>query len=349
MNELELKAFGGGIQRLINKENLSRAEAFDMFAAVLSNGQPDLHQGAFLAALVAKGETAEEIAGAWQAIDSLDTLHADMDGTDLVENSGTGMDRLKTFNVSSAAAITAAACGVRMGRHGARALTSVCGTVDIMEACGLRVECSVAAVARSIQTCGIGLFNGMSTEVHPMALGRILSQIRFGSSLNLAASLANPARPRRGVRGVYAAHLVPLTVNVMRGIGYVRGMVVHGLDQESNLGMDELSVCGPTFIEEFDQRQQWKAQITPEAAGVRRWPFERIRALSNRADEVQRFRQVLDGLEKEACEDFTVLNTAAILVVAGISPTLPAGVKTARDAIRSGAAARKLTEWVATQ
>lgn len=349
MNESELRAFGRGIQRLINKENLSRAEAFDLFSMVLSNRQPDLQQGAFLAALVAKGETADELAGAWQAIDSLDTLHADIDGTELVENAGTGMDGLKTFNASSAAAITAAACGVRMARHGARALTSSCGTVDIMEACGLRVACSVRDVARSIETCGIGLFNGMSAEVHPVALGRILSQIRFGSSLNIAASLANPARPKRAVRGVYAERLVPLTVDLMREIGYLHGMVVYGVDQESGLGMDELSVCGPTLIEAFDQQQRRTIQMTPEEAGVRRWPFACVRALANRDDEVQRFQNVLAGTERGACEDFTVLNAAAILVVAGMCHSLSDGVEHARDAIRSGKADQKLQQWIATQ
>ena len=181
--DASLKSFGEGIDRLIGRQDLSRAECHAMFRQVLTDTQPDLHQGAFLAALTAKGPTPPEIAGAWQAIVELDTatVEVSQDGP-LVDNCGTGMDSLKTFNVSSAAAVVAAAGGVRMARHGARGLTSACGTVDLLEAVGIAVDCDVAAVAHSIETCGIGLFNGMSPRVHPRALFRILSQIRFGST-----------------------------------------------------------------------------------------------------------------------------------------------------------------------
>ena len=115
------------------------------------------------------------------------------------------MDTLKTFNVSSAAAIVAAAQGARVARHGARALTSSCGAVDILRPSAWTWTATSATVERSIDLAGIGIFNGMSPAVHPGGLGRILSQIRFGSTLNIAASLANPVRPTHGVRGVYAA------------------------------------------------------------------------------------------------------------------------------------------------
>ncbi len=137
MNEETMKQFGATIQRLINKEDLTQEETYSMFKEVLNNEQPDLQQGAFLAALVSKGETIEEIVGTWRAIVEFDTVPAMIDGEGpLVENCGTGMDSLKTFNVSTAAAIVAAACGATMVRHGARALTSFCGTVDMAEALG---------------------------------------------------------------------------------------------------------------------------------------------------------------------------------------------------------------------
>ena len=124
-DEEKMKRFGAAIQRLLNREDLTRQESGDVFRQLMRNEQPDLQQGALLAALKAKGETAGEIAGAWQAIDGEDTVHADLPpGLEVLENSGTGMDRLKTFNVSSAAGIVAAACGVVIGRHGARAITS---------------------------------------------------------------------------------------------------------------------------------------------------------------------------------------------------------------------------------
>jgi anthranilate phosphoribosyltransferase len=227
--ESSLREFGRNIQQLIEKQHLSRETCHAMFRQLMENRQPDLQQGAFLAALAAKGETVEEIAGAWEAIMALDTTKIDIDGAaPLVENSGTGMDSLKTFNVSTAAAVVAASGGVRMARHGARALTSKCGTVDLLDELGIDVACSVEHVGRSIDQAGIGIFNGMSPRVHPNALFRILSQIRFGSTLNIAASLASPCRPTHGLRGVYAEQVIGKVVDIMQAIGYRRAMVVHG-------------------------------------------------------------------------------------------------------------------------
>ena len=146
-SETDLRAFGADIQRLIDGQDLSRRRTYELFRDTLLGEQPDLQQGALLAALVAKGETPEEIAGAWQAIVEFDTISADVDAPGpLVENSGTGMDTLKTFNVSSAAGLIAAAAGARLARHGARALTSRCGAVDILEAVGVDVDCDAPSV-----------------------------------------------------------------------------------------------------------------------------------------------------------------------------------------------------------
>ncbi|MBI5584528.1 MAG: anthranilate phosphoribosyltransferase [Deltaproteobacteria bacterium] len=347
----DLKSFGGAIQRLIQGEHLSREECYGLFCQILNNRQPDLQQGAFLAALVAKGETPEEIAGAWQAIDELDTVHAQMKLTEpLVENSGTGMDQLKTFNVSSAAAIVAAAGGVRVARHGARALTSVCGAVDILEALGIEVEGDVPLVARSIEQAGIGLFNGMSPEVHPRALGRILSQIRFGSTLNIAASLAHPCRPTHALRGVYAVELLPKVAAVMQEIGYRRGMVVHGFDARREKGMDELSVLGASRIYDFFPDGTFREyDLQPEEFGITRVPYEYIAPLQDREREAVRFLQVLAGAGHQACIDFVCLNAGAVLYVAGRVGTLAEGVRHSHDLIGAGQALKKLTDWVAVQ
>jgi anthranilate phosphoribosyltransferase len=347
----DLKSFGGAIQRLIQGQHLSREECYGLFCQILNNRQPDLQQGAFLAALVAKGETPEEIAGAWQAIDELDTIHARMEpGEPLVENSGTGMDQLKTFNVSSAAAVVAAAGGVRIARHGARALTSVCGAVDILEALGIEVEGDVPLVARSIEQAGIGIFNGMSPQVHPRALGRILSQIRFGSTLNIAASLAHPCRPTHALRGVYAVEALPKVAAVMREIGYRRGMVVHGFDDLREKGMDELSVLGPTrILEFFPEGSTREYEIVPEEFGLARVPYECVAPLPDRSQEAVRFLQVLAGAGHPACVDFVCLNAGAVLYVAGRAESLGAGVRRSYDLIGGGQALKKLAAWVAVQ
>lgn len=351
MNEERLRLFGKGIQKLIDRKDLSADETYSMFREVLAGEQPDLQQGAFLAALVAKRETAAEITGAWRAIQEFDTVEVASPMPALrCENSGTGMDSLKTFNVSSAAAVIAAACGVTMTRHGARALTSFCGTVDILEAVGVDVSCTAEVVARSIRETGIGLFNGMSPQIHPAALGRILSQIRFGSTLNIAASLANPARPTHAVRGVYSEALLGIVTEVMPAIGYERGMVVHGRDRRLMGGMDELSITGPTFVHEFSEGGAVSTyMLNPEDLGLVCAPFEAVASTGDVTAERRRFLRVLAGREGGACEDFACLNAAAILQVTGRSASLQEGLNVSRECIAAGTAMAKLREWVETQ
>ncbi len=342
--------FGAQIQVLIEKQNLTQEQSYLLFRELMLDQQSPLQQGALLAALSAKGETIDEIAGAWQAIDEFDTVHPEQLPDNLFENSGTGMDGFKTFNVSSAAAIVGAANGVNMARHGARAITSRCGTVDIMEAVGIDVECTPAQVADSIRQAGIGLFNGMSPAVHPGGLGRILSQIRFGSTLNIAASLANPARPRQALRGVYNQQMVITTAAVMAKIGYQHGMVVHGVDQASGLGMDELSICGPSTICRFQGEQQEEFSMVPEDMGLVSRRGDEIAACLSREDEIKRFMQVLCGTGRfTACEEFVSLNAGALLWTAGKATDLKQGVTMAQETLGNGAALNKLQQWVTCQ
>ena len=194
---------------MIAGEDLSREETRGLFSELLNGEQTDIHQGALLSAITAKGPNPAEIAGAWEAIFDLDTVKVTPDVQEpLIDNCGTGMDSIKTFNISTASAIVAAGGGVYLARHGARAITSRCGTVDICETLGIDVECKSEVVKTSIEKTGIGLFNGMSPHVHPRALFRILSQMSFGSILNIAASLSNPAKPEHGVRGVYSEKMI---------------------------------------------------------------------------------------------------------------------------------------------
>jgi anthranilate phosphoribosyltransferase len=346
-----LRQFGMNIQRLIGKEDLSREESYEMFRQILLNQQPDLQQGAFLAALISKGETYREIAGAWQAIVEFDTTNVvDELGHPLVENSGTGMDQLKTFNVSTAASVVAAAGGARLARHGARALTSACGTVDLLDRIGIDVECNVATVVESIQKEGIGLFNGTSPKVHPHSLGRILSQIRFGSTLNIAASLASPCRPTHALRGVYAKELVPKVCEVMKEIGYERAMIVHGFDSRKEKGMDELSTIGETLVHElFPNGEERTFLLAPEDVGLKRSNYPSIAATGNVREEAVRFLQIISGNGHPECIDMTCLNAGAILYLAGKADDVRTGVEMSRDIIETGKALAKLSRWVTVQ
>jgi len=350
-NDITLKDFGRLVQRLLGGEDLSREESYAAFREILLDKQPELHQGAFLAALTAKGETPAEIAGAWAAIVDLDTVAtSNRLSAPLVENSGTGMDCLKTFNVSSAAAVIAAADGLRVARHGARALTSSCGTVDILEALGIDVDCEVAVVERSVATCGIGLFNGMSPKVHPHALARILSCIRFGSTLNIAASLASPCRPTHALRGVYSKSMVPKAAQVLQEIGCRRSLVVHGLDAVGTRGMDEISNIGETIVHEsFPDGREEVYRLVPEEVGLPRRSYPEIAATGSVRQEAPRFLQILAGRGPRACVELACLNAGAMLYLADKARDIKTGLERALELVESGAALAKLREWLECQ
>lgn len=345
------RQFGTLITRLIQKENLSQTEAKQAFSVLLCNQTTEMQQGAFLAALTSKGETAEEVAGAWEAIYHLDTNKARLpEELDLIDNCGTGMDTLKTFNISTGASLLAAAAQIPMARHGARAITSPCGTVDLAEALGVDVECSVELVAQSIQKASIGLFNGMSALVHPQALFRILSQISFGSTLNIAASLANPALPKIAVRGVYNKALLKPVARVMAAIGYKQALVIYGSVAGSKLGMDEASVCGPTFCTELrPDGQMCTYSFTPADFGLNTYPPQELAPACTIQEEAKTFVRLLQGKGSLARQEAVILNAALIYYLSGKCKDIARGVKQAKENLYQSKGFEALCNWITTQ
>lgn len=336
---------------LIRGQDLTRAEAGDLFRQILNNEQPDLQQGAFLAAITAKGATPQEIAGIWEAIYEIDTVkvHPDVSGP-LAENCGTGMDTIKTFNISTAASIVAASDGVRMAKHGARAITSKCGAVDILEALGVDVECDVSLVKRSIEVAGIGIFNGMSGKVHPQALYRILSQIRFGTVLNIAGSLANPAQPSYGVRGVYSREMVLPIARAMSEIGYKRALVMHGRSADDARGMDELSTLGPSAVAELTEDGEIREfTLSAEELGLKRGDEASILYRQDRTAEAISILRLLSGKDSGHRREIVCLNAAPLLYITGHAGSLREGAEKARDLLDSDKPIKLLRAWVKQQ
>jgi anthranilate phosphoribosyltransferase len=352
MTVQDISNFGKIITRLINKENLSRDEAFGAFTTVFNNQTSEIQQGAFLAALTAKGETKEEIAGCWEAIYNSDTVKVSprVDGP-IIENSGTGMDTFKTFNISTAASIIAAAHnGLYLARHGARAITSKCGTVDIAEALGVDVECDVSVTAQSLERCGLALFNGMSAKVHPAALGRILSQIAFGSTLNIAASLASPVKADVGVRGVYSRKMIRPVIEVMKEIGYKKAIVFFGSIDSIEKGMDEASVCGETWCAELTSDGViTEFKFRPEELGLVTHMPDDLAQKESKKEEARNFVNLLQCNGTKAREDAAILNAGLIYYTASTVKTLQEGVALATEILKSGKAFSKLVEWVQSQ
>ncbi len=345
------KQFGEVVSRLLQGESLSRDEAWWAFSLLLENKPTELQQGAFLAALRGKGESTEELGAAWKAIVELDTVKVEgFDSDGVVENCGTGMDGFKTFNISTAASLVAASSGVKMARHGARALSSRCGTVDIAEALGVDVECGPEVVCESIRKCNIGLFNGMSAAIHPRALGRILSQIHFGTTLNISASLANPVQPKIALRGVYHQSMLKPVALLMRDIGYKRALVIHGKIDGSDLGMDEASVCGETECLELDSSGALMPfRIRPGDFGLNLHSPESLAARRTLPEAKEHFLQLLSFTADRGAIDAVCLNAGMVLYVSGDCASIEEGLKKADAALARGDAYRSLQSWIVHQ
>jgi anthranilate phosphoribosyltransferase len=344
--------FGETIDTLISGEDLSRAATREAFTRILEAEQTEMHQGAFLAAITAKGPTPRELAGAWQAIFELDTVKVNTETAQpLLDNCGTGMDGFKTFNISTAAALVAAAGGVPMARHGARGITSGCGTVDLCESLGVDAECRAELVKSSIETSGIGLFNGMSRTVHPQALFRVLSRMQFGSILNIAASLANPVSPEYGVRGVYAKNLVPSVAQTMKEIGFKRALVFHGTSGNCQKGMDELSPVGTNLAAELCSDGSIREfQVFPQDVGVSKdCRLEEIASGDSVGEEALRLARIATGRDRGTLYETVCLNAAPIFYISGAVSSLKQGVDKSRELIASGRVLDSLYQWVGSQ
>lgn len=342
---------GYAVNELIAGNDLSYQNTEEIFRRIIENSESPMDQGAFLAAMTAKGATAKEVTAIWKVIAEIDTnkvkIHTDRP---LVENSGTGMDSFKTFNISTAAAVVAASAGAAMARHGSRGITSKCGTVDVAEALGVRTDLSSEKIGKSIETCGIGLFNGMSPLVHPAGLGRILSQIHFGTVLNLAASLANPCTPLYGLRGVNDPEMITSTAKIMKSIGYRRVLVLHGFLENEGLGIDEASTLGKTVFTEIDKRGKLtEVSFYPEDLGLKRGKKEEIAAVDNAEDEAKRIRAILNGRGTDSARDIVAMNAGLILYVTGLAETIKKGIDVGLEKIETGKAAEKLDEWIFAQ
>lgn len=346
-----MEKFSTAVTKLIQKEDLSYDEMNYYFRRIMNNEETEMHQGAFLSALSAKGETPDEIQAVWQSIIELDTVYAKPNVcVPIVENSGTGMDKIKSFNISSLSAICAAADGVVIARHGARAITSLCGAVDILENVGVGVEVEADIVKNSIETCGIGIYNGMSPLIHPQALGRILSQISFGTVLNTAASLANPGMPDYAVRGVYHKDMVIPVANIMKKIGYKKAIVINGLDKDGNSALDEASILGETVYAFLNEDGTiTSGSFMPEDMGLKTGELDDILAKGGSQENAERFIRILKGKGTQAETDIVCLNTALILFLTGKADTIKEGCQRTLEIINSQAAVNKLIEWVKTQ
>ncbi|MBB5316836.1 anthranilate phosphoribosyltransferase [Tunturibacter empetritectus] len=337
-------------QILEARSTLTREQARDLMQQILSGQLTDLEIAALLGALAARGETASEIAG---FVDVMRTAVTPIPLTDaerknLVDTCGTGGDASGTFNISTAAALVAAAtpdANLMVAKHGNRAITSQTGSADVLEALGIPVDLTPDQAATTLRTHHFAFLHAPSLHPAMKAVMPVRRALGVRTVFNILGPLTNPAGASAQVMGVYSAHLVPIVAEAMCLLGTHHAFVVHGstLREKGPAGspdgsLDEISISGPTQLAEVHHGAITIATITPEDLGLQRSPIETLQG-----GDAQTNAAILTAIfsgEQGPRRDIVLLNAAAVLVAADLALDLPNGIALAAKNIDSGAVTR---------
>jgi anthranilate phosphoribosyltransferase len=314
-------------------KDLTEDRTRDVFVQIMSGTVSHEDIVSFLKALRDKGETAQEITGAAKAMREK-SLRINA-GKGLVDTCGTGGTGINTFNISTAAAFVTAGCGVRVAKHGNRSASGHCGSADVLEALGIKIELAPEAVRKAILKVGIGFMYAPLFHSAMKYASKPRKEIGGRTIFNILGPLSNPAGASAQVIGVYDGKLVPLLAGVLKNLGAKRAMVVHGSD-----GLDEISVCGQTSIAELRSGRIKRYKISPEDLGMGSAKLKEIRG-GSAEENAAMLKAVLKG-QTGAKRDIVILNAAASLVVASKAKDLKEGIARAARSIDSGAALKKL-------
>lgn len=326
------------IARLIGGDDLAADEVRELFGAMMDGELSEIQKTAVLVALRMKGETAEEIRGAAEAMRGR-MSSIEVDTTHLVDTCGTGGDARGTVNISTIAAIVAAGAGARVAKHGNRAVSSSCGSADILRELGVNVSIDADQMKEVLRRVGIAFL--FAPALHP-AMAQMMpvrSELGVRTVFNVLGPLTNPARVKRQVLGVFASELVEPLAEVLLQLGAEHAMVVRGLD-----GMDEISTTAPTLVAEVRDGRITTWQLDAESLGFERASLEDLRG-GDAATNAGIAREVLDGNEG-AVRDIVELNAGAALYVSGLAGTIEDGIELARESLDSGAARNTLDQLV---
>jgi anthranilate phosphoribosyltransferase len=343
------------LQRVMeDRATLSREEAGGLMQQVFAGGASEVEIAALVGAIAARGETAEELAGFVDAMRAAATAVPlnEAERALLVDTCGTGGDASGTFNISTAAALVAAAAGASVAKHGNRAVTSQCGSADVLEALGIPAGLSPEAAADALREYRFAFLHAPSLHPAMRAVMPVRRGLGVRTVFNVLGPLTNPAGARAQLMGVYGAHLVPLVAEAMRLIGVRHAFVVHGTAEDGAmvLGMDEISISGRTQIAQVRGDEIIFGELAPAQLGMDTAPLEALRGGDARAN-AEILRAIFAG-ERGPRRDVVLLNAAAVLIAAdavavsdaGWHEAFRAGIQLAAAAIDGGA----VTKLVAT-
>ena len=327
------------LARILDGFDLGRDEARAVMGEIMRGEATPGQIGGFLIALRLKGETADEIAGSAEAMRE-HVLAVRPKRDDLVDTAGTGGDGAGTFNISTAAALVAAAAGAGVAKHGNRAVSSLSGSADVLEALGFDLELPPKRVARSIDKLGFGFLFAPTHHPAMRHAAPVRRELAARTVFNVLGPLTNPAGARAQVVGVYAPELVPTIARVLASLGARRAFVVHGAG-----GIDELSPAGANLVCEVAGGRVRKREIDPLDLGVPRCDPAELRGGSP-AENAATIRNVFAGADGGA-RNAVLLNAAGAIAASGHAKNLREGLGAAAEAVDSGAAGERLDELIA--
>jgi anthranilate phosphoribosyltransferase len=323
------------IAKLVRCESLTEAEAAGAFEEIMRGDATPVQIAGFLVALRMKGETVDEISGFARTARAMATP-IEIDGA-LLDTCGTGGDGLATFNISTISAIVAAACGAKVAKHGNRAASSMCGSADVLEQLGVKIDLGPEGVTRCVEEAGIGFL--FAPVFHPSFrfAGVPRRELGLRTVFNVLGPLCNPAGAKYQALGVADGSLAGKMAEVLVRLGVERAIVFHAGD-----GMDELSVSSPSFVIEIDGTRN-EYQLDPGELGLAQAPIESMRG-GGPEENARIAREVLQGA-KGPRRDVVLLNAAAALRAAGLAGGWKDGLGLAAEAIDTGRAGEVLQRW----
>jgi len=326
------------LMRIVQGQNLSESQMAEMFTAIFSGSITDAQIGAMMAALATKGETFEELAGAARAMRRKASRIQPLGGP-VVDTCGTGGDGLKTFNISTTTAFVVAGCGVTVAKHGNRSVSSQCGSADLLEALGVKLDTPPEIVEEAVQEIGIGFLFAPLYHSAMRFAAKARKEVGIRSIFNMLGPLTNPAGAGCQLLGVYAPELTEMFAHALNMLGTDRAFIVHGHD-----GLDEISVCAPTRVTELTNGQIRTYDLAPETFfGERANPADMAGGSPQVNAEIT--RAILSG-ETGPKRNVVLLNASAALMAAGKAETFQDGIRLAESTIDNGAAAAKLDQLV---
>ena len=329
------------LHRLLDGHDLSRVEAREVMNTIMSGEATPAQIGGFLVALRAKGETAEEIAGCAEAMrEHVVRVHPKRD--DLVDTAGTGGDGANTFNISTAAALVAAAAGAGVAKHGNRAASSATGAADVLEALGFELALPPERIEESIDELGFAFLFAQAHHPAMRYAAPVRRELATRTVFNVLGPLTNPAGARAQVVGVYAPEIARTIAEALLQLDARRAYVVHGAG-----GIDELSPAGPNLVCEVENGRLREYQLDPEDLGVPRCDPSELRG-GDPETNARALRDVVDAIQETSGHRSAVLlNAAGAIAASGHAADLREGLELARTAIDSGAAESRLDDLIA--